>query len=151
MDAVIDASNLAGLPGSEAHVIRTPGGRATEEAIRSLVLASEWLGARSWVLVQHTSCGMALLDETVTGKLWSGRAAASAPAGFTAGDHAGSRAEPAAASVGRLALSTPDELLTLDVARIRQHASTPQSIPIHAYRYDSATRLYYAVALIDHA
>ena len=39
---------------------RSAGGRATDDAIRSLVISYKLLGTREWFVVHHTDCGMLL-------------------------------------------------------------------------------------------
>ena len=44
MDARLDPAKFAGLAEGDAHVIRNAGGRASEDAIRSLVISHKLLG-----------------------------------------------------------------------------------------------------------
>src|SRR5579871_5337174 len=60
MDARIDPAKLAGLREGDAHVIRNAGGRASDDAIRSLVISYKLLGTREWFVIHHTNCGMEL-------------------------------------------------------------------------------------------
>jgi len=46
MDARLDPAKYAGLSEGDAHVIRNAGGRATDDAIRSLVISYKLLGTR---------------------------------------------------------------------------------------------------------
>jgi carbonic anhydrase len=56
MDARLDPSKYAGLVEGDAHVIRNAGGRASDDAIRSLVLSYKLLGTREWFVIHHTNC-----------------------------------------------------------------------------------------------
>ena len=47
MDARLDPAKYAGLSEGDAHVIRNAGGRASEDAIRSLVISYKLLGTRA--------------------------------------------------------------------------------------------------------
>lgn len=58
MDARLDLFRLLGLEIGDAHLLRNAGGRATDDAIRSMVLSSHWLGTREFVIVHHTGCGL---------------------------------------------------------------------------------------------
>jgi carbonic anhydrase len=58
MDARLDPAKYAGLAEGDAHVIRNAGGRATEDAIRSLIISHKLLGTNEWFVVHHTNCGM---------------------------------------------------------------------------------------------
>src|SRR6266851_2930130 len=60
MDARLDPAKYAGLAEGDAHVIRNAGGRASDDAIRSLVISYKLLGTREWFVVHHTNCGMEL-------------------------------------------------------------------------------------------
>jgi carbonic anhydrase len=59
MDARMDPARIFGLAPGDAHVIRNAGGRASSDAIRSLVVSTLLLGVREIMVVQHTGCGMA--------------------------------------------------------------------------------------------
>lgn len=58
MDARLHPSRFLGLDLGDAHVIRNAGGRASEDAIRSLVISQRLLGTREIVVIHHTDCGM---------------------------------------------------------------------------------------------
>ena len=58
MDARLDPAKYAGLSEGDAHVIRNAGGRASDDAIRSLVISYKLLGTREWFVIHHTNCGM---------------------------------------------------------------------------------------------
>ncbi len=58
MDARIDPARALGVEEGDAHVIRNAGGRASEDAIRSLVISSHLLGTREFLVIHHTDCGM---------------------------------------------------------------------------------------------
>ena len=60
MDARLDPAKYAGLAEGAAHVIRNAGGRASDDAIRSLVISYKLLGTREWFVIHHTDCGMLL-------------------------------------------------------------------------------------------
>jgi carbonic anhydrase len=54
VDARLDPAKYAGLSEGDAHVIRNAGGRATDDAIRSLVISHKLLGTAEWFVVHHT-------------------------------------------------------------------------------------------------
>ena len=58
MDARLDPAKFAGLAEGDAHVVRNAGGRASDDAIRSLVISHKLLGTHEWFVVHHTDCGM---------------------------------------------------------------------------------------------
>ena len=70
MDARLDPAKYAGLFEGDAHVIRNAGGRASDDAIRSLVISHKLLGTREWFVIHHTDCGMELFtDDIIRGLL----------------------------------------------------------------------------------
>src|SRR5712692_6294629 len=58
MDARIHPARALGLTEGDAHVIRNAGGRASEDAIRSLVISQQLLGTNTVVVIHHADCGM---------------------------------------------------------------------------------------------
>src|SRR5512142_360467 len=58
MDARLDPAAFAGLREGDAHVVRNAGGRASDDAIRSIVISYKLLGTREWFVIHHTECGM---------------------------------------------------------------------------------------------
>src|ERR1700722_13617073 len=65
MDARLDPAKYAGLAEGDAHVIRNAGGRASDDAIRSLVISYKLLGTREFFVVHHTDCGMEFFTNDV--------------------------------------------------------------------------------------
>src|SRR3954462_13437841 len=65
MDARLQPSKFAGLAEGDAHVIRNAGGRASDDAIRSLVISYKLLGTREWFVIHHTNCGMELFTNEI--------------------------------------------------------------------------------------
>ena len=58
MDARLHPERFLGLELGDAHVIRNAGGRASEDAIRSLIISSKLLGTREFLVIHHSDCGM---------------------------------------------------------------------------------------------
>jgi carbonic anhydrase len=58
MDARLHPAHFLGLELGDAHVIRNAGGRASDDAIRSLVISEQLLGTNEIVVIHHTDCGM---------------------------------------------------------------------------------------------
>src|SRR4051794_30060833 len=69
MDARLDPAQYAGLSEGDAHVIRNAGGRASDDAIRSLVISHKLLGTAEWFVIHHTNCGMELFTGEIIGGL----------------------------------------------------------------------------------
>src|SRR5271167_3056822 len=65
MDARLDPAKYAGLAEGDAHVVRNAGGRASDDAIRSLVISYKLLGTREWFVIHHTNCGMEVFTNEI--------------------------------------------------------------------------------------
>jgi carbonic anhydrase len=136
MDARLDPAKYAGLAEGDAHVIRNAGGRASDDAIRSLVISYKLLGTAEWFVVHHTECGMEFFtNEVIRDLLASSLETASlGPDGFTdVGEGPGS---DAAQDIDFLTISDNAASVTEDVQRIRNHPLVPSRIPIYGYLYD---------------
>lgn len=69
MDARLDPAKYAGLAEGDAHVIRNAGGRASDDAIRSLVISHKLLGTNEWFVIHHTDCGMETFNNDIISNL----------------------------------------------------------------------------------
>src|SRR5205823_12425988 len=58
MDARIHPEAALGLDIGDSHMIRNAGGRASDDAIRSLIISTELLGTDEFAAIHHTDCGM---------------------------------------------------------------------------------------------
>ena len=58
IDSRIDPLAMLGLQPGDAKIIRNAGARVTDDALRSLVLATNLLGVDRVCVVQHTECAM---------------------------------------------------------------------------------------------
>jgi carbonic anhydrase len=65
IDARMNPSDILGLEVGDAHVIRNAGGRATDDAVRSLLISSWLLGTREFLVIHHTDCGMEKFTDDV--------------------------------------------------------------------------------------
>lgn len=136
MDARLDPAKYAGLAEGDAHVIRNAGGRASDDAIRSLVISYKLLGTREFFVIHHTNCGMLFFtNEVIRGLLASSLETAQLSAeGFKdVGKGPGSRAGE---YVEWLTVPNQQQAVIDDVTRIRTHPLVPRSIPIYGYVYD---------------
>jgi carbonic anhydrase len=70
MDARLHPAKFLGLEVGDAHVIRNAGGRASDDALRSLVISEQLLGTDTVVVIHHTDCGMLTFsNDDLRGKL----------------------------------------------------------------------------------
>jgi carbonic anhydrase len=139
MDARLDPAGYAGLAEGDAHVIRNAGGRASDDAIRSLVISHKLLGTREWFVVHHTNCGMeTFTDEIMRGLLSKSLATATVDATgwHDVGKGPGS---PEAGYIDWLTIGNQVESVVADVQRIRKHPLVPSDVPIYGFIYDVKT------------
>jgi carbonic anhydrase len=136
MDARLDPAKFTGLAEGDAHVIRNAGGRASDDAIRSLVISYKLLGTREWFVIHHTNCGMEFFtNDVIRGLLANSlETAALTDKGFqNVGKGPGSRAGE---FIEWLTIRDQEQSVRDDVQRIREHPLVPKSIPIYGYSYD---------------
>jgi carbonic anhydrase len=139
MDARLDVEEALGLRTGDAHVIRNAGGRASDDAIRSLVISYKLLGTREWFVIHHTDCGMeTFTDEIMRGLLAQSLKTASVDASgwHDSGEGPGSTE---AEYISFLTISDLQQSVVDDVRRIRAHPLVPGDIPIYGYVYDVKT------------
>jgi carbonic anhydrase len=139
MDARLDPAKYAGLAEGDAHVVRNAGGRASDDAIRSLVISYKLLGTREWFVIHHTDCGMELFtDEIMRGLLRQSLETATIDADGWRDVGAGP-GSPEADHVSFLTIRDLAQSVVEDVQRIRSHPLVPTTIPIYGYIYDVKT------------
>ena len=139
MDARLDPAAFAGLQEGDAHVIRNAGGRASDDAIRSLVISYKLLGTREWYVIHHSNCGMEFFtDRDIRSLLSSSLETAVLGAnGFQdVGQGPGSRAGD---FINWLTISDQRQSVIDDVRRIREHPLVPKTIAIHGLIYQVET------------
>lgn len=140
MDARLDPAQFAGFVEGDAHVIRNAGGRASDDAIRSLVISYKLLGTREWFVVHHSDCGMLTFTGDVIGDLLAENLS---PATIdengwkntgdgTDGSHEGK-------FIQWLEFSDLPQSVLEDVERIRNHPLVPKDIAIYGYIFDVKT------------
>ena len=140
MDARLDPAKYAGLSEGDAHVIRNAGGRASDDAIRSLVISYKLLATREWFVIHHTDCGMEFFSNDLMSDLCGSslETASLGPEGFSdSGSGSGSNE---AKYIDWLTIGDNTEGSVVDdVTRIRAHPLVPGRIPIYGYLYDVKT------------
>jgi carbonic anhydrase len=118
MDARIDPAKALGLEEGDAHVIRNAGGRASDDAIRSLIISNELLGTREFVVIHHTVCGMlTFTNDQLREKLH---------------DELGVDAS----GIDFLPFSDVAQSVRDDLATLRASALLPKEIPVRGFIYD---------------
>jgi carbonic anhydrase len=121
MDARMHPETFLGLAIGDAHMIRNAGGRASDDAIRSLIISSRLLGTREIVVIHHTDCGMlTFTNEDLRGQL----------ARETGAD---------ASAIDFLPFPDLAESVREDVRRIEASPFIDNSIPVSGFIYDVRT------------
>ncbi len=136
MDARLDPAKYAGLVEGDAHIIRNAGGRASDDAIRSLVISYKLLGTKEWFVIHHTDCGIETFTSETMGDLL---ASSLKPAKF--GEHGWQdNHKNLGTEEGKYLnwLTFTDRLASIveDVKRIRENPMVPKNIPIYGLLYD---------------
>lgn len=136
MDARLDPAKYAGLTEGDAHVIRNAGGRASDDAIRSLVISYKLLGTKEFFVIHHTDCGMEFFTNEVIGRLLANslETAELGEDGFYDVGSGGGSAE--GKYINFLTIADQHGSIVEDVQRIRNHPLVPKSIPVYGYLYD---------------
>lgn len=132
MDARLDPAKFAGLSEGDAHVIRNAGGRASDDAIRSLIISHQLLGTKEWFVIHHTDCGMETFTNESMRELLT---KTSLPDSSSGKESAVDDSE----KIDWLTISNQVESVYSDVLRIRSHPLVPKDVTIYGYLFDVKT------------
>ena len=123
MDSRIDPLGMLGLRPGDAKMLRNPGGRVTDQAMRALVLGVNLLGVERILIVPHTKCTMATWSEADLREQVS-------------------RASGRDASWESFGVVDDQEaMLRSDVMRVRSHPLVPDDVVVGGFLYDVDTGL----------
>lgn len=136
MDARLDPAQFAGLAEGDAHVIRNAGGRASDDAIRSLVISYKLLGTREWFVIHHTNCGMELFTSDIMRDLLASSLTTAMLETTGWRDSGQGSGSTEGSYFNWLTFSDNARSVVEDVIRIRNHPLVPGDIPIYGYIYD---------------
>jgi carbonic anhydrase len=133
MDARMDPAKFSGLSEGDAHIIRNAGGRASDDAIRSLVVSCKLMGTTDWFVIHHSGCGMqSYSDDDIRHLLGLDDDHA---------HHEGSKwhqvkkSSHTPADIEWLTFSDLAQSIIEDVERVRHHPLVPASVAIYGYIY----------------
>ncbi|RYG33415.1 carbonic anhydrase, partial [bacterium] len=136
MDARLDPAKYAGLAEGDAHVIRNAGGRASDDAIRSLVISYKLLGTREFFVIHHTDCGMRFFTNDVIAGLLD-QSLETAKLGENGFEDVGTGPGSSEGHyINFLTIPDPEAAVREDVARIANHPLVPATIPVRGFIYD---------------
>ena len=122
MDARLDPLPFLGLHLGDTHVIRNAGGRATNDAIRSLAISERLLGTDAIVVIHHTDCGMLTFsNDDIRQKIRA---------------DLGDIAYEEASQLDFLPFADLARSVRDDVAAIKASPLIPDSIPVYGFIYD---------------
>jgi carbonic anhydrase len=139
MDARLDPAKFAGLAEGDAHVIRNAGARASDDAIRSLVISHKLLGTKEWFVIHHTDCGMLLFNDETMRKLLAHSLDTASFDGQEWRDTGVGPGSTEGQFIDWLTIKKQIDSVGADVSRIRNHPLVPRDVPIYGYIYDVAT------------
>ena len=127
-------------------MIRNAGGRATDDALRSLVISHKLLGTKEWFIVHHTDCGMEYFAQGTMAALLETSLAtasivadASAPKGVTFANAGAEGGSKHGHHVHWGCIADQAASIKEDVERVAKHELVAPGIPVHGYLYDVKT------------
>ncbi len=130
MDCRIDTGSVFGLDPGAAHVVRNAGARATDDALRSLILSTNKLGVRRIAVVHHTYCGVNTTFEDVRDSVQD--VSGTDPAGIDFHLYA-----------------DPESALLEDLDRIAACPYLPEGVPVGGFVYDVATGRITGIKVVE--
>ena len=136
MDARLDPAKFAGLSEGDAHVIRNAGGRASDDAVRSLVISHKLLGTKEWFVIHHTDCGMETFTDEIMRDLLRHSLDTAVVDGRGWHDVGKGPGSPEGAYIDWLTISDLEKSVIDDVQRIRTHPLVPPNVPVYGFIYD---------------
>lgn len=125
MDARLDPMRFAGLELGDAHIIRNAGGRASDDAIRSLVISNRLLGTDQWFVIHHSDCGMESFTQEKMNEL------------LTQSLNAEQAVE--GKFIDWLTIDDREKSVVDDVLRIKGHPLVPDNVSIFGFIFDVKT------------
>ena len=129
-------AKYAGLSEGDAHVIRNAGGRASDDAIRSLVISHKLLGTREWFVIHHTDCGMETFNNEIMSDLLQSSLETASIDSSGWSDPGEGHGSPEGKFINWLTIKDQAESVREDVTRIKSHPLVEDNIPVYGYIYD---------------
>jgi carbonic anhydrase len=136
MDARLDPAKYAGFAEGDVHVIRNAGGRASDDAIRSLIISHKLLGTNHWFVIHHSDCGMETFNNEVMSSLLSGSLETAKIEGGRWKNNEENNGSPEGRFINWLTIDDQKKSVTEDVRRIRNHPLVDPRVSIAGFIYD---------------
>ena len=118
MDSRLDPVSNYGLEEGDYYIIRNAGGRASEDAVRSLLISYKLLDTKEWFVVHHTNCGMENVTDEEIDEVFNIKHSL---------------------DINWLTFKNNKKSLVDDVLLLRNHPLVPKSIPIYGYIYNCSS------------
>jgi carbonic anhydrase len=122
MDTRLDPLAILGLAPGDAKILRNAGARVTPDMLRSLALATHFLGVDEIAVMQHTGCALAGRSD-----------------GDVERDLAVRGATVQEPRTAWLAMPSPDDALVADVELVRSSPLVAPGTRVEGWRYDVET------------
>jgi carbonic anhydrase len=123
MDPRLHPERSLGINVGDAYVIRNAGGRASDDAVRSVVVACAISGVDRIVIIHHTDCGLlTFTDEGIKKRLRSRHGV-----------------DVQAGNIDFMTFSDLETSVRSDIARIRQSAFVPKTLTIVGFVCDTGS------------
>jgi len=139
MDARLDPAKFAGLAEGDAHVIRNAGGRASDDAIRSLIISHKLLGTNQWLVIHHTNCGMETFNNDIMADLLSESLVTATIDKDGWKNVVKGKGSKEGKFINWLTIADQKQSIIEDLDRIRNHPLVNHEIPVRGYLYDVRT------------
>lgn len=122
MDSRLEPLKFAGLNLGDAHILRNAGGRASDDAIRSLIISNKMLGTNEFYVIHHSDCGL----ETFTNEDMKSK-------------FEGVKDRTQIENIDWLTIEDREGSVRNDVQRIRNHPLVADDIKVYGFIYDVKT------------
>ena len=129
MDSRIEPLVMLGLRPGDAKILRNAGGRVTPDVLRSLALATTYLGVTHVAVMHHTGCALAGTDDQELRR------------DFTSDQKA------ATAGWDLLSMPNPDSALHADVRAVRTFPGLSAGVVVEGWRYNVTTGIIHRVVV----
>ena len=110
MDSRLDPIKTFGIAELEPHIIRNAGGRATDDALNSIIVSQKILGTKEFWVIHHTQCLMGNMTDDLMSELPD--------------------------SVRKSAFLDLEQSVIDDVDLIKNHELLPDDIQVRGFIYD---------------